>query len=442
MLLYYTVENFRSINEKVVLDMRANNRLRHHREHVLQPKSTINALKTSVLYGGNASGKSNIIKSVKFVRDCILSNEIERFEGFKFTTQKNKPAKFYIEFYVREEHLGYGFSILNETNPIITEEYLYKLYSKTEKKIFSREYDIETEEIKIESDILESAPDSLKELESLVKYRSNTQLVLSYALRSTDKQREALSDKFNKYISFSLHFFLEGLRIVFPTSSYSKSVNDFLMDKPYLTHLINLDTGIESLGSREVSLERFDDDIRDELRKRLLKPEVDNLSIEASGNRYIASMDNETSKIVMKELTTVRSVDHKEFHLSFSDESDGTKRLLDLLPIIDTSGKSPVTYLIDEFERCLHPSLSRALLSKLLSDQDNQNQLIFSTHEINLLDTNLLRRDEIWLVQKERNHNTTLYSLDEYSTRYDKDIRSAYLKGFFGAIPNLSKFIR
>ena len=149
--------------------------------------------------------------------------------------------------------------------------------------------------------------------------------------------------------------------------------------------------------------------------------------------------DLTAEKIITKHLNENGSND---IIFEFEEESDGTKRLFDLIPII-MSVKFGVflskTFLVDEIDRSLHPELTRKLLETFLNSNDSsQNQLILTTHESSLLDLNLLRRDEIWFVEKKKDSSSHLYSLEEFKPRFDTEIRKAYLQGRYGAIPFIS----
>ena len=117
-----------------------------------------------------------------------------------------------------------------------------------------------------------------------------------------------------------------------------------------------------------------------------------------------------------------------------SKESDGTVRILDLLEILlSEEGK---TYVIDELDRCLHPSLTYKFVDSYLHMAAKKNiQLIVTTHESRLLDFDLLRRDEIWFVNKRKGGESDIYSLEEYNTRFDQKIDKAYLEGRYGGVP-------
>ena len=121
------------------------------------------------------------------------------------------------------------------------------------------------------------------------------------------------------------------------------------------------------------------------------------------------------------------------------EESDGTQRLLDFIPALDGILTDEVTFIIDEIDQSIHPALLKALIQKIMSNKLTEGQLIFTTHESNLLDLDIFRQDEVWFAEKDKTSNSTqLYSLSDFKPRYDLDIRKGYLKGRFGAIPFLA----
>ncbi len=116
------------------------------------------------------------------------------------------------------------------------------------------------------------------------------------------------------------------------------------------------------------------------------------------------------------------------------EESDGTVRILDLLSVLLSEGNK--TYVIDELDRCLHPGLTYKFVETYMQMAKNKNiQLIVTTHESRLLDFDLLRRDEIWFVNKRKSGESDIYSLEEYNTRFDQKIDKAYLEGRYGGVP-------
>jgi len=122
--------------------------------------------------------------------------------------------------------------------------------------------------------------------------------------------------------------------------------------------------------------------------------------------------------------------------LAITEESDGTRRLIHLIPALHRLRSSSAVYFIDEIDRSLHPILVRSFLESFLkSCGGGPRQIIVTTHESNLLDQDLLRRDEIWFAEKDREGMTHLYSLMDFKVRNDLELRKHYLQGRFGAIP-------
>jgi AAA15 family ATPase/GTPase len=120
------------------------------------------------------------------------------------------------------------------------------------------------------------------------------------------------------------------------------------------------------------------------------------------------------------------------------EESDGTRRLTELLPAFFTALNEPTVFLLDEIERSMHPTLIRVLLEKYASESKALGQIIYTTHETHLLDQDLLRPDEIWFVEKSQNGETRLHSLNDFKFHHTLDVRKGYLHGRFGAIPSLT----
>jgi len=156
-----------------------------------------------------------------------------------------------------------------------------------------------------------------------------------------------------------------------------------------------------------------------------------------NGNVLITKENN---KIVVKKMMALHlAEDGQDISFEFENESDGTRRLLDFIPAFDGILQHDVTFIIDEIDQSLHPALLKALVHKIMTDEATKGQLIFTTHESNLLDLDIFRQDEIWFVEKDRKTGgSQLYSLSEFKPRYDLDIRKGYLKGRFGAIPFLA----
>ncbi|HTE17927.1 MAG TPA: AAA family ATPase, partial [Armatimonadota bacterium] len=153
------------------------------------------------------------------------------------------------------------------------------------------------------------------------------------------------------------------------------------------------------------------------------------------GKRVIVSRSADGLPQVLSVRLTHECTDGSPAFFTMEEESDGTQRLIHLLPALSLlRGESPRVLLLDELDRRLHTLLSRLLVEAAL-DGNAQSQLIFTTHDTNLLDADLLRRDEIWFVEKDPHGASHLYSLAEFKVRPDLKLEKGYLNGRFGAIP-------
>jgi hypothetical protein len=154
--------------------------------------------------------------------------------------------------------------------------------------------------------------------------------------------------------------------------------------------------------------------------------------------REVRSVPGALSRVVDRRLLSIRTVGGRERELDVSEESDGTRQLLRFLPMIAGAGGNGSTHIVDELDGSLHPAICREFLRTFAeSCPDSHRQLIVTTHEAHLLDTDLLRRDEYWMVEKDRGHQTRLVSLSDFDVPDDFPLRRGYLQGRFGGVPRL-----
>lgn len=449
MLVYFSAENFRSIKEPIELDLRAAPRLRRLANHVRQPiaDKTLKVLKSAVLYGANASGKSNIFKAIHFAQQLIIGQTIAnkpiKCDPFTLSDEVASDSSFYFEFVILEQHFGFG-AKFNQTQ--IIEESLNLLSKDTETCIYSRTlqsgeaYDIQSELI-YSDDV---SDEQQKEFEYLIKYTPKNKLFI------TECQDRGGVDKFEllgAYVRGAHAFFKHFLQVIFPDTKYAGLLPALTGKDQSADELIqllqNFDTGVNDIQPVAVELALFSEEFIAALQSELEDTAKTSLSFHYQNKEYqlTLSAEGELSAVSLNAVHHLPSGSKIEFDLS--NESDGTLRLLDLLPAIrnNPSDKMNRTFMIDEFDRSLHPNLAKSYLQLFLNSDyaDNNNQMIVTTHEAELLDNDLLRRDEIWFVQKEWDASSRLYSLNDYTTRFDTDIHKAYLAGRFGAIPLIMK---
>ena len=407
MLVQFSVENYMSIKEKVIFSMLASSD-KELSENLIDINNE-RILKSAVIYGANASGKSNLLKAINTVVFMIRnSNNMQPgmelpIIPFKFDVENsNKPSSFEFIMIINKIKYVYGFSVDNKR---IYEEYLYYYPNGKETEIFER-----TEINKFHYTFAER---KLKDIE--------------------DKNME------NK-------FFLATAT----TWNYDKTKPVF----DFITNGMNIIFDYEQL--RGISFEQYNNDESGELRDFSLKL-LNEAEINING--YVVSnveMTEEQLNMLPPEIktffsngakginiTTTHNIiddDGKEINvkLDFEEESLGTKNLFILNPILLHVLKEGKILIVDELDKSLHPFLVKYIVKLFNSEEYNKNgaQLIFNTHDTNLLSLNLFRRDQIWFTEKDYKKGATdLYPLDDFPVRKTENIQKGYLNGRYGAIP-------
>lgn len=436
MLIRFVVENFLSFNEATVLSLISGKQRIHpnHKLNIGSPSSPFNILRSAVVYGANASGKSNLIKAVDFARSLILNGipakspiPVNRFKLSDSTL--SEPSLFQFEIYSNNKMYNYGFKAnINE----IEEEWLYEILKNGNlNPIFDRKSDKYSFNISFEN----------KEQEQIFNFVS----------KGTRKNQLFLTESIDRNIDMFNHIFewFQNLTIITPDMTFSgleirmhkghTEFTDFLMEG-----LDKFDTGIQKLNLQVVDANAdsigLPEELLEDIRNDNELSTTNYLFLRNRHNERIVIHKDKSNELKALKLKTVhKAIDSmREYLFDLSDESDGTRRILDLLPaLLNLSTKNEV-YLIDELDRSLHPELSKTFLTQFYNlAQKSKSQLIITTHETNLMDFELLRKDEIWFMEKNNTGESKLYSLEEFQPRYDKDIRKGYLLGRFGALPFL-----
>jgi len=204
------------------------------------------------------------------------------------------------------------------------------------------------------------------------------------------------------------------------------------------------DTGIDDIVFEPVDIDKLDipNDLLSEIRDDLLNTKSEKqvaFITNTTFDKYYVIVKNSDDKLSAKLLKTKHLVTGGDFVLfDLNDESDGTRRIMDLIPFIIDFYKGENVFVIDEIERSLHPNLIRDLFDFILMTCENVNsQLIVATHEATLLTQELLRKDEIWFATKDKVGASHLHSLEDFSIRFDKQIMKDYLLGRYKGVPKL-----
>lgn len=439
MLIRFNVENFLSFDEKTEFSLIANKE-RRLPSHIVKGDG-INILKSSVIYGANASGKSNLVKAIDFSRK-VITKGIEKLNPVNchFRLKKdnlNKPSIFNYEIKSGDKYYSYGFAAqLNELK--IIEEWLYEIGNNKEKKIFERVFnDLGKHEIEIG---IQLSPKAKKRFDVYKEDFQNSDSLLFLS----EMNRKSIDD-FPEVVGFIdvYNWFDKKLTVLKPDSKFA-GLNfigdDNEMSKTFNSFLNVFQTGINNVTSEEIDLDSFDipKKIKEDLTKNIEKAKA--IIFEINGITY-SLKKNESNEYKIKKIGLEHLTDEgNSIVFDIEDESDGTQRLFDFIPAIHELSKTDSIFIIDELDRSLHSKLTFGIFELFLKlTENNESQLIATSHESLLLDLELLRRDEIWFVEKEKNQSR-LYSLDEFKVRNDKIVSKDYLLGRYGAIPIFKSF--
>ena len=417
MLLQFYFSNYRSFEGEGILDMRSSgsNELSSHIRNNLNEK----VLPITAIYGANASGKSSVFEAFQFMALCILeslsfSDDNKKnpyklkVDSFKFSDSRDKPSEFEINYIdkkgKKELYYNYGFKIDNSG---ILEEYLASNTKTGVKRneeytyIFKRE---RSQKLYLDS--------------SIEKFRENLEISLKDKTLLVSLGAKLNINEFIRVRTW----FINAEVINFSNSLYGVFLENTLPD-----NIIESEEVRKNLVS---FINSFDDSIID--------IEVEKISAidESDSDNYrvftVHKSDKETS--VAK--------------ISMNEESSGTKKMFSLYQtLLDVLEKGGV-FFADELDIKLHPLLMRNILLTFTDKEKNPNnaQLIFTTHNTIYMDMDLLRRDEIWFVEKD-NGVSNLYSLDDITNekgekvRKDSNYEKHYLLGNYGAIPNLKNLL-
>lgn len=420
------------------------------KEERLYKDENIKLLKFTALYGANASGKSNFIKALNFMQETVVTGKLPvRYSNFYCKTaedNKNKESYFEIQLLINNKYYLYGFTVLLSTGEFLS-EWLYEVSKDREIRIFERDiangiFDINHIQDKSLAVKFDVYTDDIK--------KNSGQLFLYFMNDNKDNLYKDFKDDYQVVVFKNVYeWFAKVLDINYPDRPISASL--YLTDEKKLKLASELlkafDTGINELQLVDVHIDNIKGDNipQDVIEKLVSEMEADFKEIKnkKKGKQVRIVLRSKKDYYIFSGTSAddIKCQSLKFRHNNISslfdliEESDGTIRILELLDIILSEEKK--VYVIDELDRCLHPNLTYKFIQTFFKYVANKLdvQLIVTTHESRLLDFNLLRRDEIWFIDKKLEGNCDIYSLDEYNERFDKKIDKAYLEGRYGGVP-------
>ena len=434
MLIEFSVENFKSIRDKITFSLLASADKSYPNNVAKIHLPKIEKKKTSVIYGANASGKSNIIKAIGSIRRIILSsskhlqNEKFPIDNFRLDfSYNNKPTNFQFIFVYDKVKYAYQVSLTKEK---VLEENLYYWPNGRQVKIFERNGQ------KIDFGNLYETKNQETELRNKIYAEDTAENILFLSMANTVSIPQ---------VKAAYNWFARNLVIVRQQNGIGQKTTQLITDDiinkdDILSYLKIADSQIADLKIIEGEEQEIDQNnpfnmlIRNVVLPQIAKKE--NIKIENIGKITGKYVDEKTQRYGINENGERVLVD-----FSLSDESDGTQRYYGLLgPIISCLNKE-CTIFFDELELRLHPLLLKGIIELFISDMNlNNSQLVITSHDVNLLNyKGLFRRDQIWFTEKNDLSYTELYSLDDFKGLRNDIIQSKnYLKGKFGAIPDLN----
>ncbi len=428
MLIEFRVKNFRSFKEEQVFSMVAS------KDDSLSDNvakiGKWRLLRTAAIYGPNASGKSNLVKAIRTMGGVIGSSaqmdSSARNDLVPFALDpenRDKPCWFEITFLLDEVRYQYGFSA---TRKRVYDEWLFSYPEGKARHLYGREFDPETQETEwnLRSKFLTGQKQQLREM-----VRDDA-LFLSIAAQLNHEQLTPIYRFFDELVSTIL------------TSDQMWQMTESMMLREDMSEAVNVlvasyvklaDPTISDIRAKKMDPAKMKtpDNLPDEVRKTFIA--------QIKANPLITvDVDHETT-----------GSDHRTV-FPLEEESDGTRRLFQLIgPVIEIIGRGLLMF-VDEIERSLHPLLVRRLLQDIQSPEFSLRgaQVIMATHDTTLLDPELLRRDQVWFTEKDSDGATHLYSLSDYKekekekgkVRKDEAFQKRYLEGRYGAIPIIERF--
>ncbi len=426
MLVEFNFKNYRSFRDETTLSMEAGGL--SNLKGILTEEGSYKLLPCVAVYGKNGGGKSNVIRAFWLAVQFIKNAQRTQHEKSEIPVQpfglndysSSEPTEFEFVYYLDKVKYIYGFSANREK---ILKEYLYHSPKGEKSLVFSRE------------EQTFSFTNNKTKRKLISEMVAKNQLFFSVACTMNDTACINAMRWFRDCVIFSRDYSDIPSQLL----EYSE---DEEMLKAISEYAKSADLGIEDMSYKFNNVE---------LNKDMSFPENMPEGIKAALTQFIKSLSEVSSnadvRLKMGEVTatsTHRGINkdgaEESYPIDLSDESDGTRKLMSLAPSVESTLRSGGVLLVDELDRSLHPALVNYLVSKFQSKNTNTKgaQLIFTTHGTELLSMELIRKDQIYFVNKSNKDGASeLYSIAEFMTRTTDNIRKGYLVGKYGAIPDI-----
>lgn len=447
MLINFTVSNFKSFDKELMLNLSAAKRF-SLADTISSDAYKINVLPVTGIYGANGSGKSNLVNAIDYMKRRVTANHAPFPVPFRFdsSTKEAEPSSFSALFIARSNVMyHYGFSVCGNE---ILEEWLSAYYEgRRESMLFERSRNsIEENEFEFSF--------GQKFVKASVKGRKSYLDFTAAGLKSTQLLVTELAQKDgNDAAEDVFNWFSENLTVIKPDAVAAAVPFAFIMNSDLTDEVSSLLQDMDfdfdgfEIASRTVSpdylLSQWEKDAEE---LAVFKSELESPDEKfwfRPSNRYVMIHKSADGTIYEKTLLLKhRRKDGSTALLTVDEASSGFRRMLDLvILLLDSEMMRNTTVVIDEIERSLHTVISKNLVEMLRKNSVQKglmSQLVFITHDTNLLDLNLLRRDEIQFMEKDRESGSScLTNFAEFRISPGINVEKGYLDGRFGAIPLL-----
>lgn len=418
MLVQFQIANFRSIKDSQILSIVATKDPSHQNSNCIQTgiAGPPHLVRSAVLYGANASGKSNLISALAFMQSMVETSAISIREGhtlnispFRFDPKTtDSPTEFEVTIINDGIRYQYGFE-LNTTR--VTREWLLAYVERKAQRWFERKYDK-----KKNKDIWYFGTHFLggKQRHLWSESTRGNALFLSTAVNLNCEQLRPIFNWFvNKLIIIGINST--------PLPSYTMELIKNNLDKPKIIQLLQA----ADLGIIDVQI-------------KTQKDQHQQLHLESN----VSVIDNKQKTNILSATFFHHDKNSNLVSFEFNEESHGTQKLFAYAgPILDVLRQGKIL-IIDELDSSLHHAMVRFLINLIQNTELNKNnaQLIFTTHNTSLLDCDLFRRDQIWFMEKDQEQASHLYPLTDFSPRKGEALEKGYLLGRYGALPFFGEF--
>lgn len=434
MLLRLIAENITSFKEAVEFNTFPSSKSHSHENHKIACGHAT-ALRMSAIYGANGAGKSNLLQALNLLQMLVKAETLRKIDFYDDLTFKldaqcaDRPSGLAVEFYYNSKVFYYHVEFTPEK--IFLEELLLSKKSK-DVKIFIRKGD----DITINADLVGKGITE-QFLDALTRMVRPDMLLLSFLGKYYSSESPMVVDAYQ--------WFVKNLQLVLP-NSFHGFVPHMIDTDSVFSNLVNatlpeLKTGIDKLIVKKELI--VEEDVKNGKLMQLVKQAKEHPGEpQTTRNQYTDDIINvvyEDGKVYLKTLVAIhKNLDGSDVEISLHNESDGTRRLIEYMPLLYAIIQKDMVYVVDEIERSIHPIMIKDIIRKLSESETARGQLVFTTHESGLLDQNIFRPDEIWFAQKDAEQATQLYPLSDFNIHKTANIENGYLNGRYGGIPFLS----